>query len=268
MSTNLYEVLSLAARYLFTLLGVLIVLRSFVWLLSDHQEKHSRLRRLPDAGMIGEMVVLSGSRELPEGMAVPVPWEGILGSVRSCDMVIPCPEVRKRHLRFSYENGLGLKIMPLSGCEATVNGVLLNCRSGEKAAPMTHGSFLQIGSTVLRLRVFAGLDSAAGFGDEPGIASPSAPGMPEEAYTSPQGFPVANVGAVPPSDFQMPQGSVFLPEAGSAVPVYTAAEADINPNGAPLPAPTDSSAPENKTGCASPAPRRRRSDRWEADWSE
>ena len=70
MSKELYEVLSLAARYLFSLLGMLIVLRSFFWLFSDHSERRRLRRRLPNAGLIGEMVVLSGGAGLREGEVV------------------------------------------------------------------------------------------------------------------------------------------------------------------------------------------------------
>lgn len=69
----------LAARYWFTFLGVLIVWRSFRWLRKDRRAKHRRLKQLPDAGMVGELVVLTGSEELPAGVALPYPvkvcWE-------------------------------------------------------------------------------------------------------------------------------------------------------------------------------------------------
>ena len=94
MSSDLYEVLSLAARYLFALLGVLIVLRSFIWLMHDRAERRLRLRNLPDAGMIGELTVLAGSADLSPGTVIPVPWEGVMGSVRSCDLYIPCEGIR------------------------------------------------------------------------------------------------------------------------------------------------------------------------------
>lgn len=58
MGSDVYEVISLAARYWFTFLGVLIVWRSFRWLRKDRKAKHRRLKQLPDAGMVGELVVL------------------------------------------------------------------------------------------------------------------------------------------------------------------------------------------------------------------
>ena len=85
MGSDVYEVISLAARSWFTFLGVLIVWRSFRWLRKDRKAKHRRLKQLPDAGMVGELVVLDGSNELPPGTALPLPREGTLGCLRTCD---------------------------------------------------------------------------------------------------------------------------------------------------------------------------------------
>ncbi len=200
MSAELFEVLSLAARYLFALLGVLIVLRAFLWLLSDGATARSGRRRSRDSGCIGEMVVLSGSPALPEGTIIPVPWEGSLGSVRSCDVVVPCQGVRRRHLWFSWEDGSGLKIQPLSGCEVSVDQLPVDCRSWRKSSPMVHGSFLQIGSALLRLRVFAGLDSAAGFPED--AAAFGAVGMQQSPLPPSPGVPAG-------------------PDSGLSDPVYT-----------------------------------------------
>ncbi len=199
-SAEVYEVLALAARYVFALLGVLIVLRSFAWLLSSHLEKKDRLRHLPDAGMIGELVVLSGSGDLPENTALPVPREGVLGFVRSCDVTVPCAGVKRRHLDFVWQDGAGLLVHPRSGCTAMVDGLELNVRSA--ACSMRHGSFLQIGSALLRLRIFAGLDPNAGFED------PSAESIPAYAPEYQQDIPPQNDPIpgprMPPGGFPVP----------------------------------------------------------------
>ncbi len=219
MSSELYEVLSLAARYLFTLLGIIIVLRAFFWLLSEGAETRRRLRRLPDAGMIGEMLVLHGGAGLEEGAAIPVPWEGVLGSVRSCDITVPCDGVRPSHLSFSYQVGLGLIIRPMSGCEVAVDSVLLDCRSDAKAHPMVHGSFLQVGQALLRLRVFAGLESNAGFSDppvvSPGAFLPGSEGFP--AGQAPESPPIASSGYFFPGPEDFPAGQApETPPIGSS----------------------------------------------------
>ena len=256
MSSDLYEVLSLAARYLFTLLGVLIVLRAFIWLLSDRAEKRRRLRSLPNAGMVGEMVVLSGGPDLPAGAVIPVPWEGVLGSVRSCDLCIPCPGVRKRHLSFSFHTGRGLLLHPFSGCEASVNQVPLTCGSRESDAPMTHGSLLRIGSVLLRLRLFAGLDPASGWEENPPFPVP--PPDPGSAGNPPAGMaPAAEPAFIPGTWYEYasdpstedPSGTPGLPDAAAGA----------------RPSPAEENA---LTQEEAPSRRGRRSDRWEADWSD
>ncbi|MGN0778731.1 MAG: hypothetical protein ACI4MJ_06245 [Aristaeellaceae bacterium] len=161
MPDDLYEILSLGMRYWFVLLGALIVWRSFRWLRKDRREKHRRLRQLPDAGMVGELVVLVGSDELQEGMAIPVPREGVLGFLRTCDVVVPVPGVAKHHLDFTFQDGKGLLIKPWRGQSCQVDADELTHRSKAALYPMHHGSRLFVGDAVLRLKLFAGLETAA-----------------------------------------------------------------------------------------------------------
>ncbi|MBQ8654090.1 MAG: hypothetical protein IJ507_04055 [Clostridia bacterium] len=158
MSEDIYEVLSLGMRYWFMLLGLLIVWRAFGWLRRDRREKHRRLRQLPDAGMIGELVVIVGSDELSEGTAIPVPREGVLGFLRTCDVVVPVPGVAAHHLDFTFRDGKGLLLRPWRGCTCQVDADELTHRSKPAQFPMHHGSRLFVGDAVLRLRVFAGLE--------------------------------------------------------------------------------------------------------------
>ena len=161
MPDDLYEILALGMRYWFLLLGALIVWRSFRWLRKDRREKHRRLRQLPDAGMIGELVVMVGSDELPEGTAIPVPREGVLGYLRTCDVVVPVPGVAGRHLDFTFQDGKGLLITPWRGQTCQVDADELTHRSRASRYPMHHGSRLFVGDAALRLRLFAGLETAA-----------------------------------------------------------------------------------------------------------
>lgn len=158
--SDIYEIISLAARYWFTFLGVLIVWRSFRWLRKDRRAKHRRLKQLPDAGMVGELVVLSGSDELPAGVALPLPREGVLGSLRTCDVTIPVSGVAPRHLDFTFEDGLGLLIFPRARATALVDGTELSREIRTQDYPMHHGSRLIVGDAVLRLRLFVGLETA------------------------------------------------------------------------------------------------------------
>lgn len=153
-----FEILSKLMRYVFTFLGIVIVWRSFVWLHKDRQATHKRLKALPDAGTIGQLTVLAGSTELREGDVLGVPPEGVLGFVRTCDIVVPVTDVVAQHLDFTFRNGKGLYIYPRRGCPTFVDGVLLNSRAACRRHPMRHGSVLQVGEALLQLGVFVGLD--------------------------------------------------------------------------------------------------------------
>jgi len=158
VSAQAYELLALGARYWFVFLGVVIVWRSFKWLRKDAKIRRKRLRQLPDAGLVGELVVLAGSEALPPGSVIPLPREGTLGSVRSCDVSIPCSGVASRHGDFRFENGVGLILTPAPSLTFVVDG--------EEPVPhqrewvMHHGSRLVIGDALLRIRLFMGLETA------------------------------------------------------------------------------------------------------------
>lgn len=269
MSAGLYEVLALGLRYWFVLLGVIIVLRSFFWLRRDRREQHRRLRRLPDAGTVGELVVVQGSRELPEGAVIAVPWEGVLGFNRMCDIVVPADGVAACHLDFSFEERRGLLLSLRRGLTCEVDGQLLTHRSKARKYPMLHGSTLTVGEAVLKLRVFAGIDVEhhVSFAEDvplpPEQTAPyvPVPGQPLPGYPPPwqgqqpaswQAPPMPPVPPAPPQAWQMPP-AVYPPVPDPAAPVNTPAPEQ------PLaePVPTD----------AAPAlrPRRRRAGRRDAD---
>lgn len=159
MPEEIYEVVSLGMRYWFVFLGVMIVLRAFRWLMKDRQARHQRLRQVPDAGLIGEMAVLRGSDELPEGTMIPMPYEGTLGYVRTADVVVPVEGVARQHLDFSFQPHLGLLVYPRGKRTCAVDGAVLHGRRQARRRPMLHGSTLAVGDAVLQLRLFAGLDT-------------------------------------------------------------------------------------------------------------
>lgn len=158
LDAKLYEVLALAMRYFFTLFGALIVCRSLIWLAKDHRRKHLRLKNLPDAGTIGILTVEAGSRELSDGVTLPVPYEGTLGFLRTCDVVVPVDDVANTHLDFTFVSGRGLLVCPRRGCTVMVDGFPVANARDSREHPMLHGSLLTVGQAVLRLGVFAGLD--------------------------------------------------------------------------------------------------------------
>lgn len=159
MSAELYEVLSMAMRYWFVLLGVLIVLRSFAWLLHDRRVRRRRLHRLPDAGTVGELLVLHGSEQLPEGAVIALPYEGTLGFVRTADVVVPCPGVAARHLDLSFQPGVGMLVSPYPGLDCLVDGAPMSAHSQPRLTPLYHNSVLTVGEAELKVRLFAGVDA-------------------------------------------------------------------------------------------------------------
>ena len=157
MPTDIYTLIALAARYWFLFLGILIVWRSFSWLRKDSRLRRKRIKRLPDAGYVGEMVVLAGGGLLPVGTTIPLPREGTIGSLRICDVVVPVEGVLNKHLAFQFRNGKGLFVEPFYKAEFEVDGE----NGGKRGRPMVlyHGSRLALGDAVLRMRLFVGVDA-------------------------------------------------------------------------------------------------------------
>ena len=174
MSEAVYEVVAQAARYWFLLLMALIVWRSYRWYHKDRKQRKKRLRLLPDAGYVGELVVLEGSGELPAGRVLPVSSEGMLGCLRGCDLYVPVRGVGKKHLWYSFDDENGLLVEPCRGRRVLVDGMPLE--AGHRRTYLAHGSRLQLGEAVLRLRLFAGFEQA---GAQRAVAHELAPEAPD-----------------------------------------------------------------------------------------
>ena len=146
MSGEAYEILALLMRYVFALIGVLIVFRSFIWLRKDARAYKKEMLTLPDAGLVGEIVDLDTEK------AQPLPREGVIGSARECDIRVKGDGVLRRHARFEFADGKGLKIIPARRGLTLLNGV-------EMRGPgyALHGTQLGVGPHALRVRLFAGL---------------------------------------------------------------------------------------------------------------
>ena len=208
MPQNAYELLAMLMRYVFVLIGGLIVWRSFRWLRRDAKTYKREMKALPDAGLVGEMVNLS------TGESQPLPREGVIGSARDADIRVKGD--RRSLARFEFEEGKGLKIIPNRRSRILMSGVELN-------APgyALHGTQLQFGNTAFRVRLFAGLKV-------PQPAEYAAPDAllganvylesweaPAENWEMPQGFPMVNDNNeqdfVPYSTGAIPQGAPVDP---------------------------------------------------------
>ena len=279
MSPEAYQAICQVARFIFAFTGVLILIGALAWLIGDkHEQKESR-HSSPSAGTVGELVVITGSRELPAQTWFPVIRDGVLGSVRSCDLVVPCSGVRSHHLDFCWRDGVGLLIRPRSGCEVQVDGISLDCRSDSASAPMIHGSSLTVGSAVLRLHLFAALDhtSASRAVQEPDMSDIL---PPSEPYADPD-VPATDPAAFVPAPASIQNPVAFIPAPMPVCPAPPPPFPVMAPpqDGIPVP-PGMPPAAENSTVLSVSGPddpaesnppaasRPRRADRWKEDWSE
>ena len=239
VSPEIYGILFLLSRWLFVILAAVILLSALGWLAADRHARKEMLRSLPGAGTVGELIVLSGSEHLPAQTWFPVPREGVLGSVRSCDLVVPGSGIRSCHLDFRWQDGVGLLLYPRSGCQVLVDGMPLDCRSDAFSRPMTHGMCLQVGEVILQLQLFAAMDHTV---------RPPQPAMPAETPAPPAGmpWPVQDPGFRPIPDAMQypPAGSMPYPPAGPTAPAGIPADPVV---------PAQSPAPDKQ---------------WKEDWSE
>ena len=194
VSAEVYEVISLAARYFFALFIAFLALRGLSQTLAERREEQEQLRHLPGAGTVGELVVVSGGQHLDAETWFPVPREGVLGSLRTCDLAVEARGVAGHHLDFCWKDGVGLLLKPRRGCQVFVNDQPLDESSAPETVPLTHGAILRIGEASLRFLVFAALDPTGGRFTAPAAEQslaavpPSPPGtVPVQAYISEEG---------------------------------------------------------------------------------
>ena len=147
--------------------------------------------------------------------------------------------LRQRRLE---KDGKGMLIRPRTGCEVQINGTSVTCRTRVSDVPLTHGSVLQVGSAVLRLHLFAALDST--------IVSVQSPQQnPALQVTVPDCMPVP----VPPAAFAPPlQLDPFPADAGCPAQCVPESPASAETPAVPQAA----------------SERPRRSDRWKEDLGE
>ena len=296
-SADVWKILYTVSRYLFPLLAVSLVFLVLFFILSESRVRREKVHNLPGSGTVGELIVLSGSRDLDVNTWFPVPREGVLGSVRSCDLVIPCPGVHTKHLDFSWQDGAGLLIHPRTGCEALINGVPVTCRTRPADVPLTHGAVLQVGSAVLRLHLFAALDStvsafqplpeelptsadpAAAFMTGPAQAPDYVPPTPYYQNTVAPGFTPT---PVPPDQAHVADSTQLsgVPDRAFAVPEYESSVHNIvtlqqlsSSEYVALVHDVEAQPPSSSESDDSPtrppvSTRRRRSDRWKEDLGE
>lgn len=212
MEKNAYELIAMGARYWFILLSALVAWRGSVYLLREHFRRRKMLKKLPDAGMVGEL------RDEESGKAYPLPREGVLGGGRACD--IRLRGLRRRHMNFAFVEGKGLLLTPCHGRSR----ILLDGAALGKGGYALHGDVLGVGGYTLRVRLFAGLNvpHPAAFRDHWQRA------FEEELYApEPVPFAAEDAGYAPYPDLDMP-----MDEAPMADAPYDETETDCAPESA------------------------------------
>lgn len=117
MTEEVYELLALLMRYVFVLLGVLIVIRAYLWLYREHIAYLKAQRDRPDAGFIGELT------DEASGKSWPVGPEGLIGSSGGCDVPVKKRGLRRAHAAYRLIPGKGLAFFPRRKAELAVDGV-------------------------------------------------------------------------------------------------------------------------------------------------
>ena len=146
MTNAWYQVLSLGFGDVSCAIAVVCVLCALGKFLKD-RKLHRRVRKsTPRVGGAGVLrVMTAGLRRLPAGTQIRVPYEGILGCLRSCDVYIP---YRKVHMRsaFFWMEGDGLHMVALHRDGFVVDDVPVE--PGDEAI-LEDGAILQIGEVKL-----------------------------------------------------------------------------------------------------------------------
>ena len=145
------QVLSLLFGYVSAAIILLIVLLALRKYASDRALWRRVRRDLPQAGAVGQLVVLCGGRRLRLGEEISVPYEGTMGASHSCDVCIPARKVHMRSAFFWMEND-GLHMVALHRDGFLVDDVPVE--PGDEAV-LRHGAVLRVGEAKLSLSLYS-----------------------------------------------------------------------------------------------------------------
>ena len=118
MDAQAYEILSLAMRYWFAALAIIVAASALrlqhIQARAAHKERHED----PNLEYIGELLVIKGARR---GDRYPIQRDIVIGRSRRCDVIINDRSVRKRHARAELRSG-GLYIAAISNAPISLRG--------------------------------------------------------------------------------------------------------------------------------------------------
>lgn len=151
MNQAWYQVVSLLYGYLAAAAIVVIALLSLRKLFSDAALMRRVKKTTPQVGAVGTLRVLSaGTRRLPAGHEIRVPYEGTLGAAHSCDVCIPYRRVHLRSAFFWMERD-GLHMVALHRDGFSVDDVAVE--PGDEAI-LGDGAVLRVQELKLQLRLY------------------------------------------------------------------------------------------------------------------
>ncbi len=152
MNQTSYGIIANIASYWFAFLMLIIIWRAILWLRKDAHRTAIVQSILPDAGFIGEWVVVeSDIPAIAEGTMLNASRDGWIGSARACDVRVKARGVPARAARFMLRKD-GLHVLPRYRDTVEVDGELVR-----REAVLRHGATLAIGGVTLQLRLFAGI---------------------------------------------------------------------------------------------------------------
>jgi len=155
-----YQVVSLLYGYLAAAAIVVIALSAVYRLFSDAALLRRVKKHTPRIGTVGTLRVLSaGTRRLPAGHEISVPYEGTLGASHSCDVYIPYRKVHMRSAFFWAEKD-GLHMVALHRDGLFADDVAVD--PGDEAV-LRDGAVLRVRDLKLLLTLYPGA-SARGQG--------------------------------------------------------------------------------------------------------
>lgn len=172
MTSEFYSVLAYGARYVFVALLALFLLASWFNLRRENSATKRARKTAPHVGTVGQLVVLEGAGVFARGDLIPIPPEGFIGSARICDVCLPLPDVKSKHVLYRFEEGSGLWCRPIGRNTFELDDEIIMDRKG---AYILHGSVLRIGGGLFQA---AFLKSA----DVPDVAAASPFRPLPEAY--------------------------------------------------------------------------------------
>ena len=151
MNQAWYQVASMGFGYLSAAIIALIMLLALRKYMRDRALWRRVKKNLPQAGAAGTFRVLTaGSRRLPAGEEIRIPFEGTMGASISCDVCIPYKKVHMRSAFFWME-GEELHMVPLHRDGFQVDDTPVE--PGDEAV-MSDGTILKVGELKLVLRLY------------------------------------------------------------------------------------------------------------------